>query len=210
MNDTRQNAPAEPSPLAVLFLRLYGPRLIPFLRSLRTPSTQVSARPYLTHRSHGRASSHRLHAPAQFVHCELGSAHYSSIGRSFCKCPRMTNWSINPVGLSCPRTKPCSRRYHVTRCTGAKTEYERYRHDDHTCHAKSWPSHPMQGPESVPPVGVCMGMTQREKARATVAHGVDSGGMHDEDKLTHRHLDLLALLLGRRLRGRNARRVGVS
>ncbi len=46
---------------------------MPFFRSLRTPSMQVSARPYLTQRSHGRASSQRLHALAQFVHCEIMS-----------------------------------------------------------------------------------------------------------------------------------------
>lgn len=56
----------EPPP--VLFLRLYGPRLMPFFRSLRVPSRHWSPRPYLIQRSHGRASSQRLHAAAQFVH----------------------------------------------------------------------------------------------------------------------------------------------
>jgi len=54
-----------------LFLRLYGPRLIPFCRSLRTPSTQESGMPYLTQRSHGRCSSQRLQAFAQLVHAIL-------------------------------------------------------------------------------------------------------------------------------------------
>lgn len=58
----------------VLFLRLYGPRFTPFLRSFRTPSTQLSAIPYFTQRSQGRASSQRLQAVAQFVHW-MGSQH---------------------------------------------------------------------------------------------------------------------------------------
>lgn len=44
---------------------------MPFLRSLRCPSMQVSAMPYLTQRSHGLLSSHRLQAPAQLVHYEI-------------------------------------------------------------------------------------------------------------------------------------------
>lgn len=57
-----------PVPSDDLFLRLYGPRLMPFLRSLRWPSIQVFDMPYLMQRSHGRLSSHRLQAAAQFVH----------------------------------------------------------------------------------------------------------------------------------------------
>jgi len=41
---------------------------MPFLRSLRWPSTQVLATPYLRQRSQGRDSSHFLHAAAQLVH----------------------------------------------------------------------------------------------------------------------------------------------
>lgn len=48
--------------------RLYGPRLTPRLRSLRCPSMHLSWRLYFWHRVHGRWSSQRLHARAQFVH----------------------------------------------------------------------------------------------------------------------------------------------
>lgn len=44
------------------FRFLYGPRLIPFLRSLRTELTHVSCNPYFIQRWHGRPSSHFLQA----------------------------------------------------------------------------------------------------------------------------------------------------
>lgn len=57
------------SPLLIVpfVLRLYGPRLIPFLRSLRTELTHVSAIPYLIQRGQGLASSHFLQAFWQFA-----------------------------------------------------------------------------------------------------------------------------------------------
>ena len=48
-------------------LRLYGPRLTPFLRTFLVESTQVSARPYLIQRVQGLPSSHFLHAFWQFT-----------------------------------------------------------------------------------------------------------------------------------------------
>ena len=51
-----------------LFLRLYGPRLIPLFLSFRTPSLQVEARFDRIHRWQGLPSSHFLQAEAQFVH----------------------------------------------------------------------------------------------------------------------------------------------
>jgi hypothetical protein len=47
--------------------RLYGPLLMPFLRSLRTESRQLSSMPYLTHRVQGRSMSHFLQAFWQFT-----------------------------------------------------------------------------------------------------------------------------------------------
>lgn len=41
---------------------LYGPRLTPFLRSLRSESRQVAVKPSLMHRLQGLPSSHFLHA----------------------------------------------------------------------------------------------------------------------------------------------------
>jgi hypothetical protein len=51
-----------------LFLRLYGPRLIPLFLSFRMPSLHVEARFDRRHRWQGLPSSHFLQAEAQFVH----------------------------------------------------------------------------------------------------------------------------------------------
>jgi len=52
----------------VFVRRLYGPRLMPLLRSLRELSAQVSVRPYLMQRVQGRPVSHFLHARWQLMH----------------------------------------------------------------------------------------------------------------------------------------------
>jgi len=56
---------------------------MPFLRSLRWPSTQVLATPYLRQRSQGRDSSHFLHAAAQLVHWEGGERRTVRTGRTY-------------------------------------------------------------------------------------------------------------------------------
>lgn len=86
-----------------LGLRLYGPRLTPFLRSLRCPSTHLSARLYFWHRVQGRWSSQRLHAAAQLVHWDISKRSTICIWRSeFCAYSHFHLAPLRTGGRGCP------------------------------------------------------------------------------------------------------------